>query len=141
MSLHDMPDSRSVIREIARVLDPGGLLCIAIVHPLNRPAEHLADYYFTEHRVSDVVTRNGLEMTFQGIDRPLESYARALAASGFVIESLREPSCKCRRGRAPASLRPQRASPSSCICAADWATDPTGNCANGIRQSRASGCR
>lgn len=30
-------------------------------------------------------------MTFDGIDRPLQSYTRALAASGFVIEQLREP--------------------------------------------------
>jgi ubiquinone/menaquinone biosynthesis C-methylase UbiE len=45
MSLHDMPDPKAAIGEIARVLEPGGLLCLAIVHPLNRPAEHLDDYF------------------------------------------------------------------------------------------------
>jgi SAM-dependent methyltransferase len=90
MSLHDMPDPARVIAEIARVLEPEGLLCVAIVHPLNRPPEHLEDY-FAEQGSSEAVTHNGLTMTFEGIDRPLESYTRALSASGFVIEELREP--------------------------------------------------
>ena len=37
------------------------------------------------------MVRNRLTTTFDGIDRPLQSYTRALAASGFVIEQLREP--------------------------------------------------
>lgn len=90
MSLHDMPDPAAAIHEIARVLDPGGILCVAIVHPLNRSAEAL-EHYFTERRFSDVVTRRGLAMTFEGVDRPLESYTGPLAAAGFVIEALREP--------------------------------------------------
>jgi hypothetical protein len=32
-----------------------------------------------------------LRMTFDGIDRPLEGYTRALCAAGFVIEALHEP--------------------------------------------------
>jgi SAM-dependent methyltransferase len=90
MSLHDMPEPAKVISEIARVLEPGGVLCIAIVHPLNRPAEHLDDY-FSERRFSEAITRNGLTMTFDGIDRPLESYTRALSDNGFAIDELREP--------------------------------------------------
>lgn len=90
MSLHDMPDPARVIAEIARVLEPEALLCVAIVHPLNRPPEHL-ESYFAEQRFSGAVTRGELTMTLEGIDRPLESYTRALAASGFVIEELREP--------------------------------------------------
>jgi len=90
VSLHDMPDPAGVVAEIARVLEPNGRLCVAIVHPLNRSPEHMEDY-FAEQRFSDTVTRNGLTMTFEGIDRPLESYTRALSASGFVIEELREP--------------------------------------------------
>ena len=86
MSLHDMPHPSGVVEEIARVLEPGGVLCIAIIHPLNRPAEHLNDY-FSEQRFTEVITRNGLEMTFDGVDRPLESYSRALSDNGFVIES------------------------------------------------------
>jgi SAM-dependent methyltransferase len=90
MSLHDMPEPARVICEIARVLEAGGVLCLAIVHPLNRPPEHLENY-FAEQRFSEPVTRRGLTMTFDGIDRPLESYTRALSRSGFVIEDLREP--------------------------------------------------
>jgi SAM-dependent methyltransferase len=90
MSLHDMPSPAAVIGEIARVLEPQGLLCIAIVHPVNRPAEHLDDY-FREQRFSDVIARDGLSMSFEGIDRPLEAYTEALASAGFVIERLREP--------------------------------------------------
>lgn len=110
MSLQDMPDPAAAISEIARVLEPGGALCIAIVHPLNRPAEHL-ERYFEELRYSETVTRNGLTMPFDGIDRPLESYARALARCGFVIEELREPracavSVARRNELAPAARKP-----------------------------------
>ncbi|MDQ3870433.1 MAG: methyltransferase domain-containing protein [Chloroflexota bacterium] len=90
MSLHDMEDLAGAVGEMARVLKPGGRLCVAIVHPLNRPPEAL-DEYFTERRFADEVELDGLRMTFESIDRPLEAYPRALAAEGFVIEELREP--------------------------------------------------
>lgn len=90
MSLHDMPDPGAVIGEITRVLEPAGVLCAAIIHPLNRSPEALEDY-FTERRFRESITRRGLTMTFEGVDRPLELYTRALATSGFVIEELREP--------------------------------------------------
>jgi SAM-dependent methyltransferase len=45
MSLHDMPDPASAISDIARVLEPGGVLCLAIIHPLNRSPEALEDYF------------------------------------------------------------------------------------------------
>jgi SAM-dependent methyltransferase len=90
MSLHDMTELESVISEIARVLEPGGVLCVAIIHPLNRPVEKLDDY-FSERRFSEPMTLRGLTMSFEGLDRPLESYTRALADHGFVIDELREP--------------------------------------------------
>lgn len=90
MSLHDMEDLAGALEEIARVLEPGGRLCMAIVHPLNRPPEALADY-FTERRCAIEAENHGLRMTFESIDRPLEAYVIALAAVGFVIEELREP--------------------------------------------------
>ena len=110
MSLHDMPHPATVIKEIARVLEPGGVLCVAIIHPLNRPAQHFDDY-FTEQRFTEVIARNGLEMTFEGVDRPLESYTRALFDNGFVIDELREPrACEAAVQRAselaPAAKRP-----------------------------------
>lgn len=35
--------------------------------------------------------RDGLGMTFESIDRPLEAYTRNLARAGFLIQELREP--------------------------------------------------
>jgi hypothetical protein len=72
------------------VLEPGGLLCAAIVHPLNRPEERLTNYFEHQHAV-DPVEVDGLTMTFEAIDRPLEYYTRALEHAGFAIEALREP--------------------------------------------------
>jgi SAM-dependent methyltransferase len=90
MSLHDMEDLARAVAEIARVLESGGRFCLAIVHPLNRPPEALDDY-FEEHRFADDFERDGLRMTFEGIDRPLEAYPCALTRAGFLIEELREP--------------------------------------------------
>jgi SAM-dependent methyltransferase len=90
MSLHDMDDLTGTVAEIARVLEPGGTFCLAIVHPLNRAPEAL-DNYFDEHRFSEELELDGLHMTFEGIDRPLEAYPRALSRVRFLIEELREP--------------------------------------------------
>jgi SAM-dependent methyltransferase len=90
MSLHDMDDLTGTVAEIARVLEPGGTFCLAIVHPLNRAPEALDDY-FGEHRFAEELELDGLNMTFEGIDRPLEAYTRALSRVGFLIEELREP--------------------------------------------------
>lgn len=90
MVLQDMPSMPEAVREVARVLEVGSPFCIAIVHPLNRPHEQLTEY-FTEHRISDVVEKNGLHMNFVGINRPFETYTQALCDAGFVIEQLREP--------------------------------------------------
>jgi SAM-dependent methyltransferase len=90
MSLHDMDDVTGAVAEAARVLEAGGSLCLAIVHPLNRAPEALDDY-FVEHRFAEELELDGLHMTFEGIDRPLEAYTRALSHVGFLIEELREP--------------------------------------------------
>lgn len=83
MSLQDVDDLGAVVAEIARVLEPGGRLCLAIVHPLNRPPEALDDY-FEEHRFAEEFERDGLSMTLESIDRPFEAYSRALAGAGFL---------------------------------------------------------
>ncbi len=90
MSLHNIDDMTGTVAEIARVLEPGGRFCLAIVHPLNRPPAALDDY-FEEHRFVEKLELGGLHMTFEGIDRPLEAYSRALSRGGFVVEELREP--------------------------------------------------
>lgn len=90
MTLQDIDDMTGAVGEIARVLEPGGRLCLAIVHPLNRAPEALG-CYFDERRFADDFERGGLVMTFEGIDRPLEAYTRALSHAGLLIEELREP--------------------------------------------------
>jgi SAM-dependent methyltransferase len=100
MSLHDMDDMDGAIRELSRVLVPGGRLCAAIVHPLNsagRFESHADDAPFVvsqsylEHRpYADTVDRDGLRMTFTSIHRPLAAYVDALAAAGLVVERLSE---------------------------------------------------
>lgn len=109
MSLHDMDDPAGAIAESARVLEPGGRLCAAIVHPLNRP-EHVLGY-FEHRRVAEPVERDGLTMTFEAIERPLEYYTRALEHAGFVVEALREPrpdaaTVEAEPTLAPAAQRP-----------------------------------
>lgn len=90
MCLMDMPDAAAAVREIARVLVPGGRLCIALTHPLNGTAEFLDDY-FNERAFDEQVDAGGLSMRFVGYERPIGHYTRALADAGFVIEELREP--------------------------------------------------
>ena len=94
MSLHDMDDVAGALREVGRVLEPGGRLCAAIVHPLS--SAHLGSDdelpYFERRDYTDVVERDGLEMAFHGIHRPLQDYAGALRGAGLVLEDLREPS-------------------------------------------------
>jgi SAM-dependent methyltransferase len=110
MSLQDVDDLDGAIREVARVLCPGGRLCFAIVHPINS-AGHFANddagapfvidgSYVSEFRYSDHLERDGLAMTFHSVHRPLEAYARALEDAGLLIETIREPAWMSPPGKA-----------------------------------------
>ena len=100
MSLQDMSDMPGAIREAARVLEPGGRLCLAIVHPLNSAGAFAGEQadspfvipgsYLEPFRYTDELERDGLAVTFASEHRPLEAYFEALAAAGFVVERLRE---------------------------------------------------
>ena len=101
MSLMDMDDMPAAVREAARVLEREGCFCFAIVHPINSAGSFegetsdsrfvIEGSYLDEHRYSDVLERDGIEMTFHSVHRPLEAYARAVESSGFVVETIREP--------------------------------------------------
>jgi SAM-dependent methyltransferase len=100
-SLMDIADMPGAVAEAARVLQPGGRLCICVTHPLADSGgftERRADApfvitgsYLERRRLEVSLERAGLHMTLRGWALPLEGYARALEAAGLLIEALREP--------------------------------------------------
>jgi SAM-dependent methyltransferase len=100
LSLHDIDAMPRTVHEIARILEPGGKLCFAIVHPINSAGifeRSAADApfviqgdYLRPFPYSDTVERDGLTMTFHSQHRPLEAYFSAMEEAGFLVEALRE---------------------------------------------------
>lgn len=101
LSLQDVDDLAGAVREAARVLVPGGRLCLVIVHPINSAGRFASDApgsafvvtgsYLDEFHYSDHAERDGLTMTFHSMHRPLEAYSLALEDAGLLIETIREP--------------------------------------------------
>ncbi len=105
LCLHDVDDLDRAVAEIARVLEPGGVACLAIVHPLNSAGrfekhEHfvIRGSYLDSFRYTDVARRADLSMTFEGLHRPLSAYFDALGAAGLVVDALREPATEGHAG-------------------------------------------
>ena len=100
-SLMDVDDLPAVVQEIGRVLAPGGRLCACITHPLadagrftTREPEApfvIETAYLARRPYEGTFERDGLQITFRGWCYPLDTYSRALEASGFLVEALREP--------------------------------------------------
>jgi ubiquinone/menaquinone biosynthesis C-methylase UbiE len=99
MSLLDMDDFNGAVREIGRVLRPGGRLCLAVVHPFNSaqdvdtmhsPSFRVSQPYLEPRRYTDHMERDGLAMTFTSMHRPLSAYTSALFAEGMAITALTE---------------------------------------------------
>jgi SAM-dependent methyltransferase len=118
MSLQDVDDARGAIREATRVLAFGGRLCLAIVHPLNSAGAFtnrepeapfvIEGSYLDESRTSLSVERDGLTMRFVSRHTPLETYMDELAASGLLVERLREPKLPEAGFNGPSGRRWQR---------------------------------
>jgi SAM-dependent methyltransferase len=108
-SLMDVQDMPGAISEAARVLEPGGRLCVCVTHPLadaggfesREPDARfvIEGSYFGRRRVEIPEERDGLAITFRGWAYPLEAYTRALEEAGFLIEALREPPYAAPDGR------------------------------------------
>jgi SAM-dependent methyltransferase len=101
MSLQDIDDMVAAVREVARVLEPGGRFCVAIVHPINSAGRFeamaadarfiIAGDYLGAFNYSDTIERDGRSLTLHSQHRPLESYFLALEQAGLLIEAFREP--------------------------------------------------
>lgn len=118
MSLQDVDDLHGAVHEAARVLRPGGHLCVAIVHPLNSAGQFVDDdpdgnfvidgSYLAPRLYSDELEREGLTMEFVGTHRPLQEYIAACRDAGLLIEELREPAMPDEAIRRPRQRRWQR---------------------------------
>jgi SAM-dependent methyltransferase len=120
MSLQDVDDMPGAVNEAGRVLEPGGRLCLAILHPFNSACDIdpygdvsepfvIRDPYRQPRRLREPLERDGLHLVFNSDHRPLESYMRALEECGFLVEALREPVPDDDHVRDnPRMVRPQR---------------------------------
>ena len=101
MCLQDIDDMPSALKEIARVLEDGKQLALAIVHPMYSHVRASSvgngdgnpnaspNYFQPELRIS--TDRQGdLTVTFFREHRPLEAYVSALLDAGFDIDQWRE---------------------------------------------------
>jgi len=115
MSLMNMEDIPAAVHECARVLEHGGRMCIAVLHPITAAGEWADDrpesafvierYYDKPTKVW-VSDRDGIAMTFHDRCITLEEYSRAFEAGGLVVESVREIPHPW-RGRIPLFLHVQ----------------------------------
>ena len=91
-SLMDMDDAAGAVREVARVLEPGGCFCAAIVHPILSAGSGepftIAGSYLEPGRQRAHLAYAGVEL--ESMHRPLSWYAEAIFAAGLLVESLRE---------------------------------------------------
>jgi SAM-dependent methyltransferase len=118
MSLQDVDDLDGALRESARVLEAGGRLCFAIVHPINSAGGFQGDEagspftidgsYLDRSHYADEIRRAGLEITFVSEHRPLQAYTEALTDAGLLIERLREPAVPEEAVTVPRNRRWQR---------------------------------
>ena len=102
MSLQDIDDLEGTVAEAARILQRDGCFCFSIVHPMNSAGDFadagadspwvMTGSYFTVRNYSDDVERDGLQMTFASVHRPLEAFSRALEKAGLLVEAIREVS-------------------------------------------------
>lgn len=119
-SLMDFDDMDAAVAECARVLIPGGSMCVSITHPMQDAGRFTANEadapfviegsYLEDRRpFSAVMERDGLQMHFRGWAYPLESYSRAMEKSGLQIQAMREPAAPpATVAKNPAGARWQR---------------------------------
>jgi SAM-dependent methyltransferase len=101
MVLMDIEDLDGAVAELARVLAPGGTLCVGILHPIitsglfirgdEYRTFYMGEYLKTMQHVLDVERRRGGIFHLRVEHRPIERYFRAFEAAGLAVTALREP--------------------------------------------------
>jgi len=141
MDVDDMP---AVVQEISRVLVPGGRLCVCVTHPLMDAGRFTARdagaafmieaSYLGRRPYEGTFERDGLGITFRGWCYPLSAYSQALEATGFLVETLREPEPS---PSAPPRMERYRRIPNFLMLRALKTASPAGS----LRRPRASRAR
>lgn len=90
MALMTVDDLNGVVREVARVLAPGGRFCVSVLHPVDTWSD-AGGSYFEETTYDKEVVRAAGRMSFRDAHRPLSRYFAALTGAGFALERLSEP--------------------------------------------------
>jgi SAM-dependent methyltransferase len=100
MSLQDIDEMERALAESARVLEPGGVFCAAVVHPLNSAGTFeshdasspfvISGSYLERRRYVDEIEREGLTMTFVSDHRSFADYVNPLLEAGLALDRVRE---------------------------------------------------
>lgn len=101
MSLINFDEIGAALREVVRVLVPGGRFCFAVVHPVvsagafeSREPDApfvIAGSYLDPFTRVYVDEREGVRMEFRDAHLPLSGYFSELEQAGLLVESVREP--------------------------------------------------
>ena len=87
LSLMDIRDYDSAIRNVGAVLLPNGRFILSLMHPLHF---HNKGYFDKETpRLHADLAQQGMSLYYW--HRPLEDYVRSLSTAGFCIRQMREP--------------------------------------------------
>jgi len=82
--------------------EPGGRLCLAVVHPISSAGRFETEEpdsafrvdiaYLDVSYIEDTVVRDGLEVLFPSAHRPLQMYFEAITNAGLLVDRVAEPS-------------------------------------------------
>jgi SAM-dependent methyltransferase len=89
LAVHYLDDQVALLRELCRVLAPGGALVLSTEHPMTAWMR-LGGSYFTEEPVEESLSPDA-DWPVRSWRRPLTSIAAQFRDAGFLIEELLEP--------------------------------------------------
>lgn len=89
--LHYLQDWAAPLRELRRVLRPGGRLILSVPHPSAYLFNHQGSDYFATTQYTDELTFDGEEAALTYWHRPLHAMTDAFTEAGFAISVISEP--------------------------------------------------